>query len=48
MCSLFSPIHKKNKYSDLSKTQSRYGRRASDVMKSQKTLLDKNMAFFHS
>ena len=32
-CSLFSPIHKNIKYSYLSKTQEKYVRRASDVMK---------------
>ena len=34
-CSLFSPIHKKIKYSDSSKTKSRAIRSANDVMKSQ-------------
>ena len=38
-CSLFIPIHKKIKYSDLSKSQSISARRASDVMKSQIELL---------
>ena len=38
-CSLFSTLHEKIKYSDLSKTQSRAVRYASDVMKSQIKLL---------
>ena len=38
-CSLFSPIHKNINYSDLSKTQPRAVRRASDAMKSHIKLL---------
>ena len=35
LCSVFSPINEKIQYSDFSKTQSRYVRRSSGVMKSK-------------